>query len=210
LAGVNPLHKVRDGAASAWRKSRDGTTRTAGWVKSGVSGAAGKARTGVAGIGGGSETGEKKSPGAVRDGISGGWERVGGASLLHRARSDNRVGAAVIIGAILFVLWIAWTIYVWTENGSTAGLGVLITWPAVLAAIALVASPFVAAVILVKRLAADGGPSLAIAGGGTAEMKAEAPEEASDEDDAEDEEDAEDEPDDDADESDEDEDSDEK
>jgi hypothetical protein len=152
LAGVNPLHKARDGAVSAWRKSRDGTTRTAGWVKDGVASAFGRARS---------------TPGPVRDRVAAGWDRIGSGRLMHRAHSDNRVGAAVIIGAIVFVLWIAWTVYVWTENGSTAGLGVLITWPAVLAALALVASPFVAAVVLLRRLAADGGPSLAIAGGGT-------------------------------------------
>jgi hypothetical protein len=179
LAGVNPLLKARDGAASAWRRSRDGTTRTAGWVKSGVGGAFGKARSGIAGIGSGSKDAEK-SPGPVRDGISGAWERVGGASLMHRARSDNRVGAAVIVGAIVFVLWIAWTVYVWTENGSTAGIGVLITWPAVISALALLVSPFVAAVILVKRMAADGGPSLAMAGGGTTETAAGKPEEDED------------------------------
>jgi hypothetical protein len=161
LAGVNPLHKARDGAVSAWRKSRDGTTRTAGWVKDGVASAFGRARS---------------TPGPVRDRVAAGWDRIGGGRLMHRAHSDHRVGAAVIIGAIVFVLWIAWTVYVWTENGSTAGLGVLITWPAVLAALALVASPFVAAVILVRRMAADGGPTLAVAGGGTTEMKTEAPE----------------------------------
>ncbi len=108
----------------------------------------------------------------VRDGLAGAWDRVGGGSLFHRARSDGRIGAAVILGAILFVLWIAWTVYVWTENGTAAGLGVLITWPAVLVALALVAAPFVGAVVLVRRLAANGGPTLAVAGGGTTEPHA--------------------------------------
>lgn len=183
MAGVNPLEKAREG-----------TTRTAGWVKAGVSGAFGSARSKPA-RSDSSAAEETKEPGTIRDGISGAWDRVGGGALADRARSDNRIGAALIIGAIVFVLWIAWTIYVWTENGATAGLGVLISWPAVLAAIALVASPFVAAAILVKRLAADGGPSLAIAGGGTTEtaaVKAEEPDEGDDSDEDEADEEAED------------------
>ena len=147
---MNPLQKARDGAGSAWRSSRDGTKRTAGWVKGGVT--------------------DATAP--IRDGLAGAWDRVGGVSLVHRARSDSRIGAAVILGAILFVLWIAWTVYVWTENGTAAGLGVLISWPAVLAVLALLAAPFVGAVVLVRRLAANGGPTLAVAGGGTTEPQA--------------------------------------
>jgi hypothetical protein len=143
---VNPLQKARDGAGSAWA----GTKRTAGWVKGGIAGAT--------------------AP--VRDGLAGAWDRVGGGSLMHQARSDSRIGAGLIIGAILVVLWIAWTVYVWTENGTAAGLGVLISWPAVIVALALVAAPFVGAVVLVRRLAANGGPTLAVAGGGTAEPHA--------------------------------------
>ncbi len=180
---MNPLLKARDGAATAWRKSRDGTTRTAGWVRSGVSGAVGGARSKLSR----SDSTEPKEPGAVRDGISGAWDRVGGAALVDRGRADGRIGAALIIGAIVFVLWVAWTVYVWTENGATAGIGVLITWPAVIAALALVAAPFVAAVVLVKRMAADGGPSLAMAGGGTTEtaaVKADEPEDEESEEDS--------------------------
>ena len=161
MPGVNPLTKVRDGTTAAWRKSRDGTKRTASWVKDGTTGAFGKVRERTS-----------SSTGAARDGVGGAWDRVGGGRLAHRARQDNRFGAALIIGAIVLVLWIAWTVYVWIENGSTAGLGVLISWPAVIAAVALIAAPFVAAGVLIKRMAANGGPSLAIAGGGTTETAA--------------------------------------
>ena len=105
--------------------------------------------------------GTKRTAGAARDGLAGFWDRIGGASLVQRGKSESWIGAALILGAILTVTWIAWTVYVWTENGSTAGLGVLISWPAVVLALALVAALFVAAVMLVRRLAADREPALA-------------------------------------------------
>lgn len=109
--------------------------------------------------------------GPARDGAvrAAGRVKGAGARLVGRAKVEPRLGAALIIGLLLFVTWIAWTVYVWSENGANAGLGVLISWPAVLAVLALIASPFVGAGILIKRMAANGGPSLAIAGGGTTE-----------------------------------------
>lgn len=190
---MNPLEKARDRAGSAWGTARDGTKRTAGWVKGGVTGVFSSSSDDSSNPGKSSSktasTKPTKEPGPVRDGIAGAWDKVGGAGLIARGKADSRVGAALIVGAIVFVLWIAWTIYVWSENGSTAGLGVLISWPAVIAAIALVASPFVAAGVLIKRMAEGGGPSLAMAGGGTttetATGKAEKPEaEAADDEDA--------------------------
>jgi hypothetical protein len=170
LPGVNPLQKARDGAGTAWQ----GTKRTAGWVTGGIGGTIGDARSKMrrSQPAKSKEPKEPKEPGAIRDGVAGVWDRVGGAWLVQRGRADNRVGAALIVGAILFVLWIAWTVYVWSENGTAAGLGVLISWPAVLLALALVAAPFVGAVVLVRRLAANDGPTLAVAGGGTTEATA--------------------------------------
>lgn len=168
LPDVNPLRKVRHGAGSAWA----GTKRTAGWVKGGVGGGFGKGRTGASNLRGAASERTSTSTEAARDGLAGVWDRVGGAWLVEHGKADSRVGAGLIIGAVLFVLWIAWTAYVWAENGTAAGLGVLISWPAVVLALALVAAPFVGAVVLVRRLAANGGPTLAVAGGGTTEPQA--------------------------------------
>lgn len=165
---VNPLQKARDGAGSAWA----GTKRTAGWVKGGVAGSFGKVRTGASNLRGAASERTSTSTEAARDGLAGVWDRVGGGWLVERGKADSRIGAGIIIGAILFVLWIAWTAYVWAENGTAAGLGVLISWPAVLAVLALLAAPFIGAVVLVRRLAANGGPTLAVAGGGTTEPQA--------------------------------------
>ncbi len=53
--------------------------------------------------------------------------------------------------ALIAVMWIGWTAYVWAENGSTAGIGVLISWPAVLAAVTLVTAPFIGGAVAVRR-----------------------------------------------------------
>ena len=168
LPGVNPLQKARDGAGSAWA----GTKRTAGWDQADVAGASVKVRTGATNLRGAAQAHVDEHGGGP------GWpgrdlgprrRRLAGAP---REAPTAASAPRVIIGAILFVLWIAWTVYVWTENGTAAGLGVLISWPAVLAVLALVAAPFVGAVVLVRRLAANGGPTLAVAGGGTTEPHA--------------------------------------
>jgi hypothetical protein len=159
LAAVNPLKKARWRTTESLRTARDGTTRTVGWVKDGVVGGARKSwrsATGVVRRGGdeaaaaASASGESSNP-------------FGG--LVASARENPRVAIAWAAVALLVLAWIGWTVYVWIENGSTAGVGVLISWPAAIAALALIASPFVAATLLVKRLSADGGPQMAGAAG---------------------------------------------
>lgn len=175
LPSVNPLTKVRSGATTAtakvrggagatWRKSRDGTTRTAAWVKDGVTGTARKTRWRISSLtdragGAGSDAPASDAPDAVTasaeaggEGERGIWERIGAARLLERARSNSRVAITWTVAGFLVLAWIAWAVYVTAENGANAGLGVVISWPAVFAALALVAAPFVGATLLVRRL----------------------------------------------------------
>jgi hypothetical protein len=182
---VNPLQRVREGAGRAWFRSKRGTVRTASWVRDGVTDSFRKARSGVSGLRAGGE-----EPAPAQSAAGGGGpavsERIGAANMIERVRSDQRLAIAAVVGVILLLAWIGWTIYVWTENGSTAGLGVLVSWPAVLAAATIVATPFVCAGILVRRLrpASDGiSPSAAGDATGTeakAESTAETNAEASD------------------------------
>ena len=72
--------------------------------------------------------------------------------MTESSRSNPRVAIAWAVGAVLVVAWIGWAIYVTTEHGGAAGLGVLISWPAAIAAIALVAAPFVGVYLLVQRI----------------------------------------------------------
>ncbi len=53
--------------------------------------------------------------------------------------------------ALLLAIWIGWTVYVWSENGADAGIGVLISWPAVFAALALLAAPLIGVGLLMRR-----------------------------------------------------------
>ena len=167
---MNPLQKTREGVGSAWRKSRDGSKRTAGWVTGGIGGAFGKARA----------SGSDATVG-VRDAVAGAADRSGGASLWQRAKANGWSVAAIILGGLLLVTWIAWTVYVWSENGSAAGLGVLISWPAVIAALALIAAPFVVAAVLIRRMSGESEPALAGAAGGSTETAAVKAEESEDE-----------------------------
>ncbi len=60
---------------------------------------------------------------------------------------------AIACGIVLLLAWIAWAIVVTSDHGSRAGLGVLVAWPALLAAAALVSLALIGAFILIRRLA---------------------------------------------------------
>lgn len=74
-----------------------------------------------------------------------------GDRLVERTGHSRRaIGLAIGFG-LLVTLWIGWTAYVWSEHGSTAAIGVLISWPAALAAVMLVTAPFIGGAIAVRR-----------------------------------------------------------
>jgi hypothetical protein len=93
---------------------------------------------------------------------------------LERGRSNPRLAIAAIAGALLLIAWIAWAIYVTNDHGANAGLGVVLSWPVLLAALVVVASPFVGLYLLVRVLRptdeADQSPSIL---GGSADAGAE-------------------------------------
>jgi flagellar biosynthesis/type III secretory pathway M-ring protein FliF/YscJ len=64
---------------------------------------------------------------------------------------------AIAAGAILLLAWIGWAVYVTSKNGAAAGLGVVIAWPLILAALALIALPFIGLYLLIRRLGTDSG-----------------------------------------------------
>ena len=135
------LAKFRSAPGRAWR----GTARTAKWAGSGV--AAGPRRAADA-IGGATRGARDR----VRGAAEGVWRRSGGARATESARTSPRVAIAWAVGTVLVVAWIGWAIYVTTEHGGAAGLGVLISWPVAIAAVALVAAPFVGVYFLVQRI----------------------------------------------------------
>lgn len=193
---MEALDKARERASSAWATSREGTRRTALWVKDSIADGGDRVRDAFRRDGeqpggkasepetkkeGGTQT--KKAGEAAAEG-TGGAAQAGGlrervASMSERARDDHRVAIAWVAGTLLLVAWIAWTIYIWSENGAAAGVGVLVSWPAVLAALALVAAAGAGAWMLLRRIVPDHEPALA--GGAPAAL---ATEPAQDEDEA--------------------------
>jgi hypothetical protein len=77
--------------------------------------------------------------------------------MIDRARSNPRLVVAIAAGAILLLAWIGWAIYVTSSNGAAAGLGVVIAWPAMLLALALISLPFIGGYLLIRRLSTDSG-----------------------------------------------------
>ena len=77
-------------------------------------------------------------------------------------RSNPWLLVAIVGVAILILAWIGWAIHVSSDDGARAGLGVLIAWPAMLAALALISLPFIGGYRLIRRLSAGGGETTAI------------------------------------------------
>jgi hypothetical protein len=124
--------------------------------------------------GGGDEAAVKPKPAVASA------EAVPGDGILGRARANPWLTVAIAAGSLLVVGWITWAVYVTSENGATAGLGVVIAWPALLIGLVLLALPFIALGLMIRRLGSDDDePS-----GGTVEAVAEEDDESADEADA--------------------------
>lgn len=87
----------------------------------------------------------------------------GDDGLVGRARSNPWLLVAIVGGAILILAWIGWAIHVSNDAGARAALGVLIAWPAMLAALALISLPFIGGYLLIRRVSAGGGETMATA-----------------------------------------------
>jgi hypothetical protein len=116
-----------------------------------------------------------KPPRALRAALAKATEgpRARVSSLRQKAGEHPTVAVGIVGGALIGIAWIAWAIYVTTNNGANAGLGVLITWPVLIGALALIAAPFVATAMLVKRFRPDGESNPPIAGGANGDQTAE-------------------------------------
>jgi hypothetical protein len=101
--------------------------------------------------------------------------------VIERVRSNPKLAVGIACGVVLVLAWIAWAVYVGSDNGSRSALGVLIAWPALLAAIALVSLPFIGGYRLIRHLSAEDG-------GATAEAPAETDADADEEEEPEEEE----------------------
>ncbi len=93
---------------------------------------------------------------------------TGDDGLAGRVRSSPWLLVAIVGAAILILAWIGWAIHVTSADGARTGLGVLIAWPAMLLALALISLPFIGGYLLTRRLLEGGGSD------DTAEAEAEA------------------------------------
>ena len=110
--------------------------------------------------------------------------------IVERARSNPRWAIAIATAAVLFLAWIAWAIYVTRSNGATAGLGVVLAWPAMLVALALISLPFIGGYLLIRRLSDGDGSAAAAAEAPVEDEDDDSEEEADDEDSEEEDEDS--------------------
>jgi hypothetical protein len=83
---------------------------------------------------------------------AGGGEPLFGDGALGRVRSTPLRPVAIAAGGLLVIGWLAWAVYVASENGASAGLGVVIAVPALFC---LVALPLAGLTLLVRRLRSD-------------------------------------------------------
>lgn len=113
----------------------EGTTRTLKWMTGGFRRSSKD------------EASESPAPAPVQTAPDKTW----GDRLEDRTGHSQRTIGLAIGVAIIFLLWIGWTGYIWSENGSTAAIGVLISWPAALAAVMLVTAPFIGGAVAVRR-----------------------------------------------------------
>jgi hypothetical protein len=153
---------VKGGVTGAFGRSRDRIRALGNREGSDSSGSAPEAKPADSGSPAAKADGGGESPlGGLRKRASGSFERL---------RSDHRLAVVWVAAGLLLVAWIGFTAYVWSENGVAAGLGVLISWPAVFAALALIATPLVGAGVLVHRNRPAGpGPQAADAANGGGE-----------------------------------------
>jgi hypothetical protein len=77
--------------------------------------------------------------------------------VIERVRSNPKLAVAIACGVLLLLAWIGWAIFVTSDHGSRAGLGVLVAWPALIAGLALVVFAFYGLYLLTRRLLPEEG-----------------------------------------------------
>jgi hypothetical protein len=58
-------------------------------------------------------------------------------------RTNPWLAVGLVLVVLLVCAWIAWAVTVWSEHGARQGIGVLIVWPAIVAALAVISIPLI-------------------------------------------------------------------
>jgi hypothetical protein len=87
--------------------------------------------------------------------------RVGALDQLRgstrQVHANPWLAVATAAGVLLVAAWIAFAIHVTSDKGATAGLGVLVAWPALLVALALISILCICAFRLIRGAHRDRG-----------------------------------------------------
>jgi hypothetical protein len=163
LRRVNPLPKMKSAGRAAVSKPRDAGKALAGgfrWAGGGIASQTKSAGSAISGKTKRARDAVAAKSAPARSRVTGLW-----AQAKEKFQTNPQLGIAAILGALLVIAWIGWAIYVTSTNGANAGLGVVISWPAVFMAVALVMAPFVGVYLLVRRLNGGDEDPPQIAGG---------------------------------------------
>lgn len=77
----------------------------------------------------------------------------------RQVRANPWLAVATAVGVLLVAAWIAFAIHVTNDKGARAGLGVLVAWPALVFALALISLAFTWAARLIRGARANGARS---------------------------------------------------
>jgi hypothetical protein len=75
----------------------------------------------------------------------------------RNVRRSPWLAVGIAAGALLVLAWIGWAIHVSSDHGVRQGLGVLVAWPAIAAALALISIPFIWAFRVIRASIAGSG-----------------------------------------------------
>jgi hypothetical protein len=70
--------------------------------------------------------------------------------LAGRIRANPWIAVAIAAAALLVAAWLGWAIYVGSDRGANEAIGVLIAWPALVAAALIVILPLVGIYLLIR------------------------------------------------------------
>jgi hypothetical protein len=58
-------------------------------------------------------------------------------------RTNPWLAVGITLAALLILAWLGWAIHITSDHGARQGLGVLVAWPAIVVAVAVISLPFI-------------------------------------------------------------------
>jgi hypothetical protein len=95
-------------------------------------------------------------------------------------RANPWLAVGIALAALLILAWLGWAIHITSDHGAREGLGVLVAWPAIAAAVALISLPFIWAFRVIRASRGAGESTIEPGKQATEDAEQEAGAEASD------------------------------